>query len=522
MKNARGFLGGAIWLTISALILKVIGLIYKIPLSYMIGDEGMGYFNSAYTVYTFFYIISTAGIPKSISILTAKAEAENSGTENGIFSSAFKTLTAFGLFLTLILTLFSKSFASIIGNEKSTLSILSIAPSVLFVAASGVLRGYLSGKMDFIPIAISELIAGLFKLILGLVLAQIALMRGYSVEVISAFAILGITIGSFFGTVYLGKVYLKKHGKEKNIRAENYKKNLKDILKIAIPLTATSAISSIVNILDLSIIMNGLAKSGYSDTLSTILYGNYTTLAVPMLTLVLTLVTPITTASLPTLAKDYARENHGAYLSTVNKTLSITSFFGIPCFFGFLFFSNEILSVIFEQSSAVLGAPQLSVLSFAVLLILPLTVINNALEAAGRVKVPIISLTIGAVVKLMITAVFIRKESIGILAAPLGTAVSYAISLLISYCALTTSLKEGNIIHFDSLFFSSFFSAIAIIPAIFVKKIINLNYSARLFSLVTLLIFGLIYLFLWVIFYFFKSKTKKNVSICTKNKTFSY
>ena len=67
MKKTLGFLGGAIWLTVSALILKAIGLVYTVPLSYMIGDEGMGYFNSAYTIYTLFYIISTAGIPKSIS-----------------------------------------------------------------------------------------------------------------------------------------------------------------------------------------------------------------------------------------------------------------------------------------------------------------------------------------------------------------------------------------------------------------------------------------------------------------------
>ena len=67
---------GALSLTISTLIVKFLGLIYKVPLSYILSDEGMGYFNSAYTVYTFFYIICTAGVPKAISILTAKAEED--------------------------------------------------------------------------------------------------------------------------------------------------------------------------------------------------------------------------------------------------------------------------------------------------------------------------------------------------------------------------------------------------------------------------------------------------------------
>ena len=78
MKNKMGnksIVRGALSLTVSALIVKIVGLIYKVPLSYILSDEGMGYFNSAYTVYTFFYIICTAGVPKAISIITSSAES---------------------------------------------------------------------------------------------------------------------------------------------------------------------------------------------------------------------------------------------------------------------------------------------------------------------------------------------------------------------------------------------------------------------------------------------------------------
>ena len=70
-QKSNTLISGAAWLALSTIILKIIGLIYKIPLSYMLGDEGMGYFNSAYTVYVFFYVIGTAGIPKAISILVS-------------------------------------------------------------------------------------------------------------------------------------------------------------------------------------------------------------------------------------------------------------------------------------------------------------------------------------------------------------------------------------------------------------------------------------------------------------------
>ena len=81
-KEKNKLISGALILTVSGIIVKFLGFIYKIPLSYILSDEGMGYFNSAYTVYTFFYIVCTAGVPKAISILVAEAESEGKGFES--------------------------------------------------------------------------------------------------------------------------------------------------------------------------------------------------------------------------------------------------------------------------------------------------------------------------------------------------------------------------------------------------------------------------------------------------------
>ena len=79
IKSNKSFINGAIWLTLSTVLLKIIGVIYKVPISYLLGDEGMGTFNSAYTVYTLFYIVGSSGIPRAISIVASKSEAEKSG-----------------------------------------------------------------------------------------------------------------------------------------------------------------------------------------------------------------------------------------------------------------------------------------------------------------------------------------------------------------------------------------------------------------------------------------------------------
>ena len=99
-KSTKNMINGAAWLALSAIILKVIGLIYKIPISYLLGDEGMGYFNSAYTVYTFFYVLGSAGIPKAVSILCAKSSPQKA---KGIFLFIFKIYIILGMILSLLL-----------------------------------------------------------------------------------------------------------------------------------------------------------------------------------------------------------------------------------------------------------------------------------------------------------------------------------------------------------------------------------------------------------------------------------
>ena len=211
----KALLSGAAWLALSTILLKFIGLIYKIPLSYTLGDEGMGYFNSAYTVYVFFYVIGTAGIPKAISILVSKKEAESPGDGYGVFRTAFAFFVVLGLFLLTLFIFFAEPLARSVGNINSALAMYTVAPSVLFVCAGGVIRGYLSGKMKFAPIAISELITGVLKLVLGLALARLAIELGKSLPTTAAFAIIGITIGSLVSLVFLMLVSSREKAKAK-------------------------------------------------------------------------------------------------------------------------------------------------------------------------------------------------------------------------------------------------------------------------------------------------------------------
>jgi len=504
MKNNKNtFYKGAVWLTVSAIILKIIGLIYKVPLSYMLGDEGMGYFNSAYTVYTLFYIVGTAGIPKAISIIVAKSEAECDNKSYAIYKNAFYAFFILGIFLLFLFLIFAKPLANLIGNNKALLSMYAIAPSVLFVCASGVSRGYLSGMMRFPPIAIAELISGISKLALGLVFAYIGTLNERSLPEICALTILGITFGSFFSFLYL--LFVAR--KERNISRVSvpFFKTVKSTLKIAIPITVASAATSLVNMLDLSFVMNGLADKEMSEAVASALYGNYTTLAVPMLSLVSTLITPISVALMPEITKLYHKNELHDFNEGIKGASVITSFITFPAFFFFLLFPTELLRLIFEEGSAILGAMALAMLSPSVVLLGYLTVVNTAHEATGRVGVPVLSLLIGGVVKLIVSIFLIKNADFGILGAPIGTCASYLVSLLISFYFLKRKIPDVNVLSGSAV---AFFSAA--ISASFTTCLKILNPSISGYKLAGAL-FGASFLTVYIILSMLLSKKTRKI-----------
>ena len=512
--NQKSIIKGTLLLTLSMLLVKVFGLIYKVPLSYILSDEGMGYFNTAYTVYTFFYVISTAGVPKAISILSASSNDEKS---DRISSAAFRSFFTIGIILSIVFVFLASPIAKGLGSPKSHLSMLAIAPTIAFVCASGALRGYFNGKLKLMPLAISELIAGISKLVFGLFFAYTGEKIGLEIFEISAFSILGITVGSFLGFVYLYltvKITKRSHKKVKGLNIRSDFSILKTILKISIPLTLTAAIGSLINLLDVALVMRMLRKDGFSELQANILYGNYTTLVVPMFNMVATLLAPVTAVLLPLLAKNSSLGNASEYESKTKISTDISIFITVPISFLFFYYSDSILSFVFEDASAKMAAPLLSALSPSVVFMGMLLIINTAIEGSGNYKLPLLSLTLGSLSKLLISGILIGNDNFNILAAPFGTVISYLISFFISYVYLN-NVKKIKFPLFKTITISSLFSLIAITPSLFFHKYIDIK-NWYLNEILSYGIFAILY-FTLIIIYIFIVKKGKKVYNCDKN-----
>ncbi len=444
--NANGkskVLEGALSLTIATIIVKILGAIYKVPISHVLGEEGMGYFNSAYTVYSFFFLLCTAGVPKAIMLLCADADGDKK-EEQKIINSALAFFVIVGISLSIVFSFLSMPISKLIGSLNAYVSMIFIAPSILFSAVSGVFRGYFSAKVRFVHVALSQIIEGAGKLIFGLILAMVSSYAKAALNIVSAFAILGTTLGSLCSLLYL-HISAKTSKKDKINRQKSTIDEkmliISRIIKISLPIAMGAMIMSITNIIDLGIVMRRLISLGYSSSAATSLYGNYTTFATPIFNSVISLFTSITVAFMPSLIK--ARADKNKLMDVMKEELNVSFLIFIPFTVGLCIYSEEILLLLFDDRGVFVGSRLLIYLMLSIFFLIPLTVTNCTLEAIGDVKVPMISMLVGGIFKIISGYVLIGNREFGILGAPISTLIFYGSALITS---LIIAYKKRGIV----------------------------------------------------------------------------
>ena len=440
-KNDNSHIKGALTLTVSAIILKILGFIYKIPLSLYLGDEGLGYFNTAYTIFSIFYLLCTAGVPKAITMLVTEAgERRRAGEERKIVKVALLFFLILSASVSIAFILFSDIISSVLGAEKARYTLISIAPSIVPIALSGALRGYLGAKLKLIHIAISQIIDGIGKLACGLILAYYAHTSGLGAQMISAYTIFGVTIGALAGLIYLWIACNFKKAKENIGQKETVSSGniiLKRILRISVPITLSSFVMSLCNMIDLGMIMRTLSSKGYSEELCASIYGNYTTLSVSMLNFVISLITPISIASLPAITGAFVNSDNDRANEVIKSSLRATAFLGAPMVLGIFIFSSDILSILFPSSNIELGAPLLSLLIPAGAILPIIMLVNSTLEASGKFYAPLLSMLVGSIMKILVGGIIMNTGENPIIGAPIGTVASYICALFISLLVLS-------------------------------------------------------------------------------------
>ena len=422
--SKQQFLGGAMALTVSTALVKIIGLVYKIPLMRCLGAEGMGYFNSAYELYTFFFVIATAGIPVAISIMISESVAAGKlKNAEKIYKTSLWSLILVGSVGAFIMCFGANFLSQAIDSPGSAHSLVFVAPTLFFISISGAVRGYFQGCRNMVPTAVSQVVESLGKLVLGIGFAFVAQKRGLPVEQVAAFAILGLTVGTAISTVYLcvarSKVKLTYECGIIENSCDSSGNIAKKLVVLAVPVTVSSVLVSLTRIVDMFMLMNRLGED--VDKIS--VYGSYSTMALPIYNLPSSLVAGIALALVPSITNAVKSNQKEREKQLVASGIKLCAVVAIPASLGIGVYSNQILGLLFsgENEAIAISAPLLSMLGVSVFASCLVQVTNSVLQANGKILQPIISMLCGLAAKGVFAYLLIYVPEIGAMGAPVST-----------------------------------------------------------------------------------------------------
>ncbi len=476
------FFGGAAILAMGILVVKVIGLFYKIPLVNIIGSEGSADFNNAYNIYSVLLTISTAGLPVAVSKMVSEANAL--GRQNQVHKVFRLSLAAFltlGVVSFLIMYFGSEQLAGMMHDSLAAAGIRALAPAVICVGCLSAFRGYAQGHGNMTPTAVSQILEALCKLVIGLGLAYWLVRAGQPSHVAAAGAITGVTEGTILALAYMIFNFVStrmREEKDTQDAPDSARRILSTLMKIAIPITISSSMVGIVTVIDSALVQGQIQKVLISDpdswalyqqvvdfapleaardawqqavssgaaaeavsqlygavelaaeNISRSLYGNYSG-ALTIYNLPLSLMAAITASVIAAVSAALARRDRRGAARITGSALRITALLAFPMGVGLFVLGTPIIRLIFPELDASVAGPLLSTLGIASIFVCLMLVCNSVLQAHGFINLPVVIMALGGVVKIVTNYNLVAVPTIGISGAPVGNVLCFGLCMVL-------------------------------------------------------------------------------------------
>jgi stage V sporulation protein B len=439
--KTKTFVKGAAILGVLGLICKVIGAIFRIPLANIVDTQGMAYYAFVYPVYALLLVVSTAGLPAAIAKMVSERRAIDDyiGAKQ-VFTTSARLLLIIGVVSSLLLFAVSYPLAAMLGLPKAGIAFMAISPALFFVAIISAYRGYFQGMQMMAPTGFSQLIEQLIKLLLGLWFAVMFLEKGPQYG--AAGALLGVSISEVMALLFLAVVYMvKKPALNKEMATsitpsikETRKIVLSKLLKIAIPVTLGACVMPIVMAIDTAVVIRSLEAAGFTSTVAADKFSLLTGHVNPLINMPAVLSLALAMSLVPAISAYKSKKMTEELKQQSGLGFKIALLVGLPCAVGFSVLAKQIIMLLYRHLSGTLleeTATLLIIMSIGVLMLTVLQTMTGILQGLGKVKIPVVNLAIGAVLKIIITVVLIRIPSINVKGAAIGTVVCYGVAAIL-------------------------------------------------------------------------------------------
>ena len=478
------FFGGATILAAGIATVKIIGMLYKIPLVSVIGDAGYADFSNAYNIYSVLLTISTAGLPVALSKMVSEANTMGRRDQvHKVFRVALGAFLALGLISFFIMYFGAARLAGLMGDSMAANSIRVLSPAVVCVGCLAAFRGYAQGHGNMVPTAASQVIEALCKLVIGLALAVYLMGLGRPEHEGAAGAIAGVTVGTILALGYMVVSFALQRRREDpclDRSTDSAGGILKTLLTIAIPITLTSSMVGIVTVIDSALVQSQLQKAlltvpdswalyedfldfgplsaalaGGADSAAALtaaeeasrsLYGNYAG-TLTIYNLPSSLMVAITASVIPAISAALARRSRKSARRIAAASLRMCAIAALPMGVGLLVLGEPIIRLLFRSLDPALAGALLSTLGVASIFVCVMMVCNSILQAYGFINLPVVIMLLGGVVKIAVNYNLVVMPQVGIYGAPMGNVLCFGL-----VCVLDLIVVSRVIPGFPGLF----------------------------------------------------------------------
>ena len=438
----KGLVKGAIILSSAGVICHLLGILFRIPLSNIVGNYGIGLYQLVFPLYALLLIVSSAGIPVALSKMIARVRDDRQQTKQ-IFVNALVVLFVIGAVITLFFLVLARPIAGWQGKAEIWPLYLAIAPAVLFVCIISAYRGYFQGLNNMVPTAVSQIVEQVVKVSVGLGLA-FWLIR-YSVLWAVFGAILAVAISELVAVIMLAVVYaVRTHQAHK---AQNNDDSIKgkfwsllswqvigQIFRISAPIMVMSLAFPLVQLFDSFYVVNALNSNGVAQ--ATELYGIATGSVHTLINVPSVVGVAIATVMLPMVSRAFKQGDMQMMRRKSWTALGIFLLFGTAVAIGLFILPKFILTLLYGR--AFNGKPEelatgillLRIESWSVILIGLTQVAGSILQGCDHERVPMWALISGGLVKIIFEISMLKP--LGIMAVSIANVLCYVVALLVS------------------------------------------------------------------------------------------
>lgn len=458
-KGRSSFLVQGSILAVAGIIVRLIGLVYRVPMTNILKEEGIGVYSAAYQIYNIILLLSSYSLPLAVSkLVAAKLAVREYRNARRIFNGAMLFALVAGSLAFAIAFFGAEFFAQTVLNmPEATEAIQILAPAIFFMAILGVLRGYFQGQGTMIPTALSQIFEQIVNAVVSVLAAYHLYQYGLKVDLVhgqthyaNAYGAAGGTLGTLLGAVtallfciliysMYGRVIRRQVRRDKHGATDTYADISRMLLITIVPVVLSSVVYNISSLIDNSMFGYYVESAGELDSYKSI-WGAFSGKYLTMVHVPVAIATSLASSVIPALSRAISRRDRGRVFDSINQTIRFAMLIAIPSAVGLGVLAEPIMNLLFHGNNEA-ASTMLLWGSSAVVFFSLSTVTNGILQGINHMKEPVINAAISLVIHVGVLAILLWGFKTGIYGVVAANIVFGAVMCLLNALSIQRTMQ---------------------------------------------------------------------------------